>query len=593
MPAVGFRGALRTLIRLGALFGLMVALGLSASASALAASTPTVSGVVPNAGSTAGGNTVTINGTNFAAGATVAFGTTASPTVTYVSPTRLQAVAPPEATGVVDATVTSAGLTSATSASDLYAYGPPAVSGFTPASGITGTAVTITGSNFVPGAKVKFGSLTSPSVTFVSPATLTATIPNGATSAPISVTTPGGTGTSSPSFVVTLSITGLSPACGPQGTVVLVNGVGFNTNSAVAFNGTPASSVTYVSASQLKAALPSAATTGPITVTNTAAPTGTVRSRPSYTVTPFAAPTVSSFSPPSGVTDAVISIQGTNLCGASSVKFGSHAARFSIVSPTQINTTVPNGAVSAPISVTTPAGTAASPSSFIVTLSITSFSPGTGPPGTVVTINGLGFNTGSTVAFNGVASASVTYVSPDALKATVPADAPPGAISVTNTTGPTGTVKSAASYAAQTADLATTATLQGIATLGGYMGLTTTVTNNGPKTALNVVITNPIPRSLSTTYPTTFYCVGSPITTGWCGPLPAGVSCTAPSVGSGGTVTCATASLAPGNMMTVIVAIRVGFYLHNMSFCDSSSGTSSIFDPNTANNSATACSRVN
>ena len=82
----------------------MVALGLRSSASALAASTPTVFGVVPNAGSTAGGNTVTISGTNFAAGATVAFGSTASPTVTYLSPARLQAVAPPEAAGVVDAT---------------------------------------------------------------------------------------------------------------------------------------------------------------------------------------------------------------------------------------------------------------------------------------------------------------------------------------------------------------------------------------------------------------------------------------------------------------------------------------------------------
>jgi uncharacterized repeat protein (TIGR01451 family) len=385
----------------------------------------------------------------------------------------------------------------------------------------------------------------------------------------------------------------LSPACGPQGTVVLINGIGFNTSSAVAFNGTPASNVTYVSADQLKAALPYAATTGPISVTNTAAPTGTVRSRPSYTVTPFAAPTVSSFSPPSAVTGAVVSISGTYLCGASSVKFGSHPARFSIVSPTQINTTVPNGATSAPISVATPAGTAASQSSFTVTLAITSFSPRTGPPGTVVTIDGLGFNTGSTVAFNGIASASVTYVSPDTLQATVPADSPPGAISVTNNTGPTGTVRSAASYAGWTADLATTGSLQGIATLGGYMGLTTTVTNNGPKTALNAVITNPIPRSISTTYPTTFYCVGSPITTGWCGPLPAGVSCTTPPVGSGGTVTCTTASLAPGNSMTVIVAIRIGLYLHNMEFCDSSSGTSGIFDPNTANNTATACSRVN
>ena len=57
-----------------------------------------------------------------------------------------------------------------------------------------------------------------------------------------------------------------------------------NSSSTVKFNGTPASSVTLASPTTLKARVPSAATTGPITVTNTATPAGTVRSATNYTV---------------------------------------------------------------------------------------------------------------------------------------------------------------------------------------------------------------------------------------------------------------------------------------------------------------------
>lgn len=64
-----------------------------------------------------------------------------------------------------------------------------------------------------------------------------------------------------------------------------INGVGFNSSSAVKFNGVAASSVVHVSSTQLKATVPSTATTGPITVTNTTAPTGTVRTAVNYTKT--------------------------------------------------------------------------------------------------------------------------------------------------------------------------------------------------------------------------------------------------------------------------------------------------------------------
>jgi IPT/TIG domain/NHL repeat len=242
---------------------------------------PTVKSVTPDAGLTAGGNTVVIKGTNFAAGATVQFGSTASPSVTFVSATELKAVASAEASGVVNVTVTSGGATSATSKADLYAYGAPTITSFTPKSGITGSKVTITGTDFVPAAKVKFGTLAA-KVSFVSPTQLKATVPNGAVPGAISVITSAGTATSSTNYTPTLSITGFSPGSGPVGTVVTISGVGFTSTSTVKFNGTAASSITFVSASQLKATVPAGATTGPITVTNTAAPVGTVSSAASF-----------------------------------------------------------------------------------------------------------------------------------------------------------------------------------------------------------------------------------------------------------------------------------------------------------------------
>ena len=246
---------------------------------------PTVSSVSPNAGPTGGGNTVTINGTNFLSGASVKFATTASATVTFVSATQLKAVAPAHTAGTVDVTVTTSGGTSLIVAGDHYAYGLPTVISFTPTSGITGSTVTVTGTGLVPGATVKFGTEATTTITFVSGTQIKATVPNGATTGKISLTTAAGTGTSASNFAATLSVTGFSPASGPSGTVVTITGVGFNSSSGVKFNGTAASSVVHVSSTQLKATVPSTATTGPITVTNTTSPAGTVRSAANYTKT--------------------------------------------------------------------------------------------------------------------------------------------------------------------------------------------------------------------------------------------------------------------------------------------------------------------
>jgi large repetitive protein len=205
--------------------------------------------------------------------------------VTFVSATQLRAVVPTHTAGTVDVTVTTPGGTSAIVSGDHYAYGAPTVSSFMPISGITGSSVTVTGTGFVPGVTVKFGTKVTTTVTFVSGTEIKATVPNGAVTGMVSVTTAAGTGASASNFTVTLSITGFSPANGPNGTVVTVTGVGFNSSSMVKFNGAAASRVVHVSSTQLKATVPSTATTGPITVTNTTSPAGTVRSAANYSKT--------------------------------------------------------------------------------------------------------------------------------------------------------------------------------------------------------------------------------------------------------------------------------------------------------------------
>jgi hypothetical protein len=168
-------------------------------------------------------------------------------------------------------------------------------------------------------------------------------------------------------FTVTFAITSINPSIGPHGTVATINGVGFNASSAVKFNGMTASTVVHVSATQLQATVPATATTGPVTVTNTSSPTGTVTSHKLYTVTAAVAPTVSSFNPTSGSVGTPVTLTGSHFSGASAVKFGTVKSAFKVVSDTEITTTVPTGAVTAAISVTNAIGTGTSATSFTVT----------------------------------------------------------------------------------------------------------------------------------------------------------------------------------------------------------------------------------
>jgi hypothetical protein len=78
-------------------------------------------------------------------------------------------------------------------------------------------------------------------------------------------------------------------------------------------------------------------------------------------------PMVSGFEPISGLVGTTVTITGAGFTGASSVKFNGAVAAYNVDSDVQITATVPNGATTGPISVTTPAATITSATSFVVT----------------------------------------------------------------------------------------------------------------------------------------------------------------------------------------------------------------------------------
>jgi hypothetical protein len=156
-------------------------------------------------------------------------------------------------------------------------------------------------------------------------------------------------------------------------------------------------------------------------------------------------PTVSSFSPTSGFTGSTVIVKGTALDSTGSVFVGSLAAAFTVISPVEVEVTVPNGAKKGRLTITTAHGTVTPKTKFLPTFGITSFAPLSAAVGARVTIKGEGFTPSSSVQFDGVPAASVVYLSAKKLRAYVPAGAGTGPITVTNETPP-GVVSSAASF---------------------------------------------------------------------------------------------------------------------------------------------------
>jgi len=247
---------------------------------------PTLTGVSPTLGPTAGGTSVTLTGQNFLSGAAVTFGGVAATSVVVVSATQITATTPPHAAGAVSVVVTNPNGQSATLANGFTYTAPPTLTGVSPTTGPTagGTSVTLTGQNFASGAAVTFGGVAATSIVVVSATQITATTPPHAAGAvSVVVTNPNGqSATLANAFTFGApapTVTSVSPGRGPTsgGTRITLTGKNFVTGATVTFGGAAASAVTVVSATQITATTPPHKQGGvTIVVTNTDGQRGTL-----------------------------------------------------------------------------------------------------------------------------------------------------------------------------------------------------------------------------------------------------------------------------------------------------------------------------
>jgi len=311
--------------------------------------------------------------------------------------------------------------------------GAPIINSFAATSGLVGQAITITGVNLGTTYSVRFNGVEAAMASLTSPSSVTANVPSGATSGLITLSTPSGTATSATSFTVLAPgpapvITGLQPASGaPQGSPVTISGRNLDGATAVTFRGRPAT-FTVVDANTINTTVPMGASSGRMVVSSSTGMASTA-----FTVLPA----LTSFSPSSGAPGTVVTLVGTNLGSALSVKFNGLYAAFTVVNATTLTATVPVGATTGPLTVRTPDGTATDPANFVVppTVIFSDFTPDRGPVGTVVTITGQGFTGTTSVRFNGGPPAAFTVASDDELWATVPNGARSGLITVTTPRG--------------------------------------------------------------------------------------------------------------------------------------------------------------
>ncbi len=168
---------------------------------------PSVSGITPNSGTTLGGTSVTITGTNFTGVTAVTIGGVAVTGFSFVSDTSITATTPAGTVGTASVLVTTPGGTNTANTLYTFATPPPTsvptVTNISPNSGTTlgGTSVTITGTNFTGVTAVTIGGVAVTGFSFVSDTSITATTPPGTVgTASVLVTTPDGTNTASTLF---------------------------------------------------------------------------------------------------------------------------------------------------------------------------------------------------------------------------------------------------------------------------------------------------------------------------------------------------------------------------------------------------------
>ncbi len=382
------------------------------------------------------GTTITITGSNFAAGTgnTVTF--TGAPGVSSLAgttATSLQVTIPNTAT--TGPITISNGSCSVITGS--YTVNPKPTVTSLPDPACVGTTITIPGTNFA--------AATGNTVTFTgaggvsSEATTTATslqviIPVGATTGTITISN-GSCSVVTGSYTIGPP-TATPPASGCIGSLLTIPGTNFTagTGNTVTFTGAAGvvSDVT-TTATSLKVIIPAAATTGPITITNSygcSVVTGsfTVNVPPTATL------------PAAACRNTTITITGSNFAinTGNQVTFTGASAVSSLAGTTasSLQVAIPNTATTGPITISN--GTCSvTTASYMVNIPPTATPPASGCQNATITISGTNFatGTGNQVTFTGASPvASLVATTATSLQVIVPNTASTGPIIINNGT---------------------------------------------------------------------------------------------------------------------------------------------------------------
>jgi len=453
-------------------FSVILALAWTPAALAAAPSIGSLSPATAEAGGAA--FTLTITGTNFTAATNATWGTTALAT-TYESETELTASVPASLTASADAICVTISTDGDASSCAIYTINlpPAAILGLSPASAVApGVAHTIhpfaplpAVTSVNPATGSTGGALLTPPVSGTILSSSASPLTASSSSAPLPSTnsnlssdslTTTFVGASKPAFAFSVdpppTITSLSPAIAVAGSaafMLTINGTNFTAATTSSWGAT-ALATTYVSATQLTAAVPAsliaAVSAAGVTVSNvngsSAGATFTVNQPP---------PTITSLGSTTAVATGAtftLTINGTNFlpgAGVTVAWWNSTALATTYVSSTQLTAVVPASLIANPvtasISVVTAGGTSSgvsftvNPAPPIITSTGGKIRVPAGFGAFTLNIYGTNF-TSSMVANFGATPLTATLVGSGTLPVAIPASlvATAGAVSVTVTT---------------------------------------------------------------------------------------------------------------------------------------------------------------
>jgi YD repeat-containing protein len=401
---------------------------------------PIITSLTPNSGAI--GSSVTIAGSNFNAqgiGSTVTFGGTPATSITNWTSNSITASVPSGAISGNVVVTDAGGVTS--NGMNFIVVVPPTITSLTPSSGEPGASVSIAGNNFtVTTGTVTFNGLPASTTSWTN-TNVTAIVPNGATSGSV-VLTSGGLQSNGAAFTVLVpTISNTVPTSGVAGTIVTISGNNFGASAGTVTFGGQSATINSWADGSIQVVVPSSASSGNVVMSHGGLQSNGVLftvseqtfSGPvnysydelgrligavaasgdsvSYTydsvgnivlITRFSSGQFAffTFSPKSGPVGTNVTISGSNFSSnpaQDSVTFNGTAATIISATSTTLVVSVPLGATSGPLAISSPSGSITTADSFTVTNSdgkprIDSFTPQIALPGTAVTITGANFD---------------------------------------------------------------------------------------------------------------------------------------------------------------------------------------------------------